>query len=197
MSGENALSLADSLSFSLFFWVVALISLIPFVVNAIGLARICKKYGAFSPFWTWVWALFCPIVAVLRVGDLAAKWKNPYAYRKMFNMGIAAMITFTVLAFLSGLCAGACASFFKMEDNIWTINAFLGMLAFALSAMLAAVWMAIPLYISYFRIFKEYMPTRAAVLLMIGMAVLPEFSFVVFPILSFLPRYYPDITQAE
>ena len=45
------------------------------------------------------------------------------------------------------------------------------MLLFAVLAFLATVWMSIPVYISYFRIFKLYLPDRGAWLMPAGMVV--------------------------
>ena len=60
-------------------------------------------------------------------------------------------------------------------------------MVFAMLAFLATVWMSIPVYISYFRIFKLYMPDWGAWLTLAGMLMLSDLSFLILPVLSFLP----------
>ena len=186
MNGENALSIVVILIYAVFFGIVFLISLLPSVINAIGLARICNKLGAFRPVWSWVWALLVPAVAVLRAGDTAAL-RDSFGKRKMFTHGIVAIAVFTVFTTLAVTCMGAYAAFSETAENIWTIVAFIAMMVFTLLAVLAAIWMVIPLYISYFRIFKAYMPAWGAWLTLLGMLVFSQFAFLVMPVLSFLP----------
>ena len=87
MLEENALSITVLLVYIIFFAIAWLIAMIPAVINAIGLARICNKLGAFKPVWCWVWALLCSPIALLRAGDLAAERQDPYA-RKHFGGGV-------------------------------------------------------------------------------------------------------------
>ena len=76
----------------IFFCFAALIAMIPTVINGIGLARICKRLGAFRPVWCWVWAILCPPVAVLRAGDLAGEKKDPIGCRRHFGAGVLSVI---------------------------------------------------------------------------------------------------------
>ena len=57
MLEESAMSIAVLLVYIVFMGFVWLISMIPAVIHGIGLARICKKMGAFKPVWCWVWAV--------------------------------------------------------------------------------------------------------------------------------------------
>ena len=186
----EALSFVVILIYAVFFGIVAIISLVPAVINGIGLARICKKFDTFSPVWRWVWSLLVPVVAVLRVGDAAAKRENPYSSRKLFKVGILAFIVFTVLATLTTIFAAvfsvsAEAGFSGVLNTISMIGLFI----LFIPTLLAAIWMAIPLYISYFRIFKAFLPTWGAWLTLIGMFVLSEFAFLIMPVLSFFPLH--------
>ncbi len=191
MTGEFQFSIIILLIYAIFFAICFLIAMIPTVINAIGLARICNKIYAFRPVWSWVWALLFPAVAVLRAGDTAAERADPYR-RKMFTHGIVAVAAFTVLTALTVASMGAYAVFSETAENVWTIVAFVVMMAFALLSLLAAIWMAIPMCISYFRIFKLYMPTWGAWLTLAGMLVLSDLSFLILPVLSFLPMQEVD-----
>ena len=186
MFGEDALSVVVILTYLIFFAIMVLISMIPSVINAIGLVRICKKLGVFKPFWCWIWALLFPAVAVLRAGDEAGEREKLFC-KKMFAHGLIATAVFVVFAVLTVTSMGAYAACSETADNIGTVIAFFAMMAFALLALLAAVWMSIPMYISYFRIFKLYMPTWGAWLTLAGMIFLSELSFLILPVLSFIP----------
>ncbi len=187
MFEENGLSIVVILTYVIFFFIMFLFALIPSVINAIGLARICNKLGAFRPVWSWVWALVVPSVAVLRVGDMCAEREYPYS-RKLFRYGILAMIVFTVLATLTTLCSVvfALSSELVLHDILETFS-LIGTFVLFIPTMLAAIWMAVPLYISYFRIFKAYMPVWGAWLTLIGMLLFSQLAFLVLPVLSFLP----------
>ena len=52
---------------------------------------------------------------------------------------------------------------------------------------IAGVWLTVLTYISCFRIFKLYVPSWGAWLLLAGMVLLSSISFLIMPILSFLP----------
>ncbi len=187
MSGDTQFSIIIFLVYAVFLAIILLISLIPAVINAFGLARICKKLGAFRPTWSWVWALLVPSVAVLRVGDMCAEREYPYS-RKLFGYGVLAMIVFSVLATLTTLCSVvfALSTELVLHDILETFS-LVGMFVLFIPTLLSAIWMAVPLYISYFRIFKAYMPNWAAWLTLIGMLVLSQFAFLILPVLSFLP----------
>jgi nitroreductase len=186
MSGDTQFSILIFLIYAIFIGIMVLISLIPSVINAIGLVRICKKLDVFKPFWRWVWALLFPAVAILRAGDEAGEREKLFC-KKMFAHGMIAIAVFVVFAVLTFTSMGAYAAFSETADNIWTIVAFVAMLLFAVLAFLASVWMSIPVYISYFRIFKLYMPDWGAWLTLAGMLVLSDLSFLILPVLSFLP----------
>ena len=47
------MSIIVILIYAIFFFIMALIALIPTVIRAIGIARICNKIGAFKPVWSW------------------------------------------------------------------------------------------------------------------------------------------------
>ena len=186
MSGDTQFSILIFLIYAIFIGIMVLISMIPSVINAIGLVRICKKLDVFKPFWRWVWALLFPAVAVLRAGDEAGEREKLFC-KKMFAHGMIAIAVFVVFAVLTFTSMGAYAALSETADNIGTIVAFVAMLLFAVLAFLATVWMSIPVYISYFRIFKLYMPDWGAWLTLAGMLVLSDLSFLILPVLSFLP----------
>lgn len=186
MSGDAQFSILIFLIYAIFIGIMLLLSLIPSVINAIGLARICKELGVFKPFWRWAWALLFPAVAVLRAGDEAGEREKLFC-KKMFAHGMIAIAVFVVFAVLTFTSMGAYAAFSETADNVWTIVAFVAMLLFAVLAFLATVWMSIPVYISYFRIFKLYMPDWGAWLTLAGMLVLSDLSFLILPVLSFIP----------
>jgi hypothetical protein len=186
MTGDTLLTIIIFAIYAIFIGIMLLISVIPSVINAIGLVRICKKLDVFKPFWRWVWALLFPAVAILRAGDEAGEREKLFC-KKMFAHGMIAIAVFVVFAVLTFTSMGAYAAFSETADNIGTIVAFVAMLLFAVLAFLATVWMSIPVYISYFRIFKLYMPTWGAWLTLAGMFVLSDLSFLILPVLSFLP----------
>jgi hypothetical protein len=186
MSGDTQFSILIFLIYAIFIGIMLLLSLIPSVINAIGLVRICKKLDVFKPFWRWAWALLFPAVAVLRAGDEAGEREKLFC-KKMFAHGMIAIAVFVVFAVLTFTSMGAYAAFSETADNVWMIVAFVAMLLFAVLAFLATVWMSVPVYISYFRIFKLYMPTWGAWLTLAGMLVLSDLSFLILPVLSFLP----------
>ena len=186
MIGDTLFTIIIYVIYMIFFGIMLLLSLIPSVINAIGLARICKKLGVFKPFWRWAWALLFPAVAVLRAGDEAGEREKLFC-KKMFAHGMIAIAVFVVFAVLTFTSMGAYAAFSETADNIGTIVAFVAMLLFAVLAFLATVWMSIPVYISYFRIFKLYMPDWGAWLTLAGMLMLSDLSFLILPVLSFLP----------
>ncbi|MBO5756182.1 MAG: hypothetical protein J6S28_00650 [Clostridia bacterium] len=186
MMGDTLLTIIIFAIYAIFIGIMLLISVIPSVINAIGLARICKKLGVFNPFWRWVWALLFPAVAILRAGDEAGEREKLFC-KKMFAHGMIAIAVFVVFAVLTFTSMGAYAALSETADNIGTIVAFVAMLLFAVLAFLATVWMSIPVYISYFRIFKLYMPDWGAWLTLAGMLMLSDLSFLILPVLSFLP----------
>ena len=186
MMGDALLTIIIFAIYAIFIGIMLLISVIPSVINAIGLARICKKLGVFNPFWRWAWALLFPAVAILRAGDEAGEREKLFC-KKMFAHGMIAIAVFVVFAVLTFTSMGAYAALSETADNIGTIVAFVAMLLFAVLAFLATVWMSIPVYISYFRIFKLYMPDWGAWLTLAGMLMLSDLSFLILPVLSFLP----------
>ena len=165
-----------------------LIIMTPVLLDGIGLARICKKVGAFKPVWCWAWALLVPVVAILRAGDISAERETPYGARKLFKSGVAAFIVVTVLTSLSGVCGVLTA----MSTEFASLSAFTVLFAiFAIvlvvGTAIAGVWLTVLTYISCFRIFKLYVPSWGAWLLLAGMVLLSSISFLIMPILSFLP----------
>lgn len=184
--GDTLLTIIIFAIYAIFIGIMLLISVIPSVINAIGLVRICKKLDVFKPFWRWAWALLFPAVAILRAGDEAGEREKLFC-KKMFAHGMIAIAVFVVFAVLTFTSMGAYAAFSETADNIGTIVAFVAMLLFAVLAFLATVWMSIPVYISYFRIFKLYMPDWGAWLTLAGMLMLSDLSFLILPVLSFLP----------
>ena len=172
----------------IFFCFAALIAMIPTVINGIGLARICKRLGAFRPVWCWVWAILCPPVAVLRAGDLAGEKKDPIGCRRHFGAGVLSVIvtaTITTVAIGFAFMCGFAAE--SSQDGTAPTLFVLILIVLCVALFAIAIWMSVLLYISYFRIFKLYVPTWGAWLLLAGMILLSELSFLILPILSFLP----------
>lgn len=181
------MSIMVLLIYAIFFFIMALIALIPSVIQAIGLARICNKLSAFRPVWSWVWAFLCPPVAILRAGDAAAKREDPYS-KSLLKQGVASVIVFAVLTTLAviGAVVMMLSPEFALPDVVMSIVALVTIVLTVLT-LLASVWLAVLLYISHFRIFKAYVPTWGAWLLIAGMVILSELAFLIFPVLSFLP----------
>ena len=180
------MSIIVILIYAIFFFIMALIALIPPVIRAIGIARICNRIGAFKPVWSWVWAFLFSPVAILRAGDVAAARENP-GRRKMLVHGLIATGVYIVLMILTVGCMAVFAVLSETANGILLALPMIAALLFAILGFLAAVWMAVPTYISHFRIFKLYMPTWGAWLLLAGMLLLSDFSFLVLPVLSFIP----------
>ncbi len=198
MLEENQLSIVVLLIYAIFFAIMWLIAMIPAVINAIGLARICNKLGAFKPVWCWVWALVFPAVAVLRAGDIAAERENPFGSRRHFETGVTSVIVFAVLIVLAfGFGLMTAFSSETPEHSVITMLFALVMIVLLIAAIAVSVWMTVLLYISYFRIFKLYVPAWGAWLMLAGMIILSEFSFLVLPVLSFLPMKEHTAEQAE
>lgn len=181
------LSVMVLLIYAIFFFIMALIALIPSVIQAIGLARICNKLGAFRPVWSWVWAFLLPPVAILRAGDAAAEREDPYR-KSLLKQGVVSVIVFSVLATLAviGAVIMVLSSELTLPDAVVSVVALVTVVLTVLT-LLASVWMAVLLCISHFRIFKAYVPTWGAWLLIAGMVILSELAFLIFPILSFIP----------
>ena len=188
MLEENQLSIVVLLIYAVFFAIMWLIALIPSVINSIGLARICNRVGAFKPVWCWVWALVFPPVAILRAGDIAAEREDPIGCRKHFDTGVMSVIVFSVLMLLAA-GFGCMTAFSSQTPELSAINMMfaLVMIVLLIVAIAVSVWMTVLLYISYFRIFKLYVPTWGAWLMLVGMFVLSQFAFLLLPVLSFLP----------
>lgn len=172
----------------IFFAIMMLFAMIPAVINGIGLARICKRLGAFRPVWCWVWAILCPPIAVLRAGDLAGERRDPVGCRRHFGAGVLSVIVTAVITTVATGLAFMCGFAAESSHN-GTVPMLFALLLIVLSvAMIAiAIWMSVLLYISYFRIFRLYVPGWGAWLLLAGMILLSQFSFLILPILSFLP----------
>lgn len=185
---SNMMGIVVIAIYIVFFAIMWLIAMIPAVINSIGLARICKKLGAFKPLWCWVWAFLCPPIALLRAGDDAAEKVTPYGARRYFGTGLTSVL---ISAFLIAIvaCLGLLVPFSAGDPQI---SAFTKLLLIAIVVLLVLVmamwiWTIVLLYISYFRIFKLYVPTWGAWLMIAGMILLSQFSFLLLPILSFLP----------
>ena len=193
MTGDTLFTIIIFAIYLIFIGIMLLISMIPSVINAIGLARICKKLGVFKPFWRWAWALLFPAVAVLRAGDEAAKREKPY-YKKMFAHGLIAIAVFAVFATLMTACMGVYVVVMELAlpEAVATVALIL-MFVLLIPTLLATVWMSILMYISYFRIFKLFMPEWGAWLTLAGMILLSDLSFLILPVFSFLPmQKQPD-----
>lgn len=187
MSGDGWFSIIILLIYAIFFFIMALIALIPSVIQAIGIARICNKIGAFKPVWSWVWAFLFPPVAILRAGDVAAARENPRR-KKMLVHGLIATAVFMVFTILTVLCMIAYSAVSEMAlGETWETIMIIMVFVMFVPTMLVAIWMAVPTYISLFRIFKLYVPTWGAWLILAGMILLSDLSFLVLPVLSFIP----------
>lgn len=188
MLGETNPSIVEILMYAIFFAVMLLLSLIPAVIHAFGLARICKKLGAFRPVWSWVWSFVFPAFAILRAGDIAAERDKPGDCRKNFEAGVTSVIAFALLMALA-LGFGLMTAFSTETPQLSVITKLfaLVMIVLLIAAIAISVWLVVLLYISYFRIFKLYMPTWGAWLTLIGMFALSQFAFLILPVLSFLP----------
>lgn len=188
MLEESAMSIAVLLVYIVFMVIVWLIAMIPAVIHGIGLARICKKMGAFKPVWCWVWALLCPPVALLRAGDMAAEKEWPLFPKKHLARGMELFIV-TIVLVLIGSAFGIVTAFIADDPNVSALTFLFSIfsLILLLSSMVVSVWMSVLLYISYFRIFKLYVPTWGAWLMLAGMILFSQFSFLLLPVLSFLP----------
>lgn len=180
------MSIVVILIYAIFFFIMALIALIPSVIRAIGIARICNKIGAFKPVWSWVWAFLFPPVAILRAGDVAAARENPNRH-KMLAHGLIATGVYIVFMVLALGCMAVFAMISETANSALLALAMIASLLFAILGFLAAVWMAVPSCISHFRIFKLYMPDWGAWLTLAGMILLSDFAFLIMPILSFIP----------
>ena len=191
MSADEQFGMVIILIYLILFGVLALIELLPAIINAIGLARICHKLQAFRPLWSWVWAFAMPAVALLRAGDVAAEREDPYK-RKLFGQGVWITVLFLASAMLSVVCLGIAvmASLFAWPA-IWVMISLIAMIALLVPALVLAVWAMVLLYISYFRIFKAYMPAWGAWLCLAGMIVFQNFAFLLLPVLSFIPLRQP------
>ena len=187
MLEENALGISVLLVYIVIFAVALLIAMIPVVINAIGLARICNKLGAFAPVWCWVWALLCPPIAILRAGDWAAMRQSPFPTRSHFQTGITSVIATTVLAVLSYLLIAMAGLTAESGLGAFSVVLIIVVILLCIALFAIAIWMTVLLYISYFRIFKLYVPTWGAWLMLAGMVLLSQFSFLLLPVLSFLP----------
>ena len=184
---DGMMSVIVILIYAIFFFIMALIALVPSVIQAIGIARICNKIGAFKPVWSWVWAFLFPPVAILRAGDVAAARENPYR-KKMLVHGLISSAVFVVLTVLTVVCMVAYAAVSEMAlGETWETMMIIAVFVMFVPTMLAAIWMAVPTYISLFRIFKLYVPTWGAWLILAGMILLSDLSFLVLPVLSFIP----------
>lgn len=187
MSGDGWFSIIILLIYAIFFFIMALIALIPSVIQAIGIARICNKIGAFKPVWSWVWAFLFPPVAILRAGDVAAARENPRR-KKMLVHGLIASAVFIAFTVLTVLCMIAYAAVSEMAlGETWETIMIIAVFVMFVPTMLAAIWTAVPSYISMFRIFKLYVPTWGAWLILAGMIILSDLAFLVLPVLSFIP----------
>ena len=187
MTGDTLFTIIIFAIYIIFLGIMLLISMIPSVINAIGVARICKKLGLFKPFWRWVWALLFPAVAILRAGDEAGEREKPYC-KKMFAHGMIAIAVFAVFAVLMTACMGVyvAATELALPEAVATVALIL-MFVLLIPTLLATVWMSILMYISYFRIFKLFMPEWGAWLTLAGMILLSDLSFLILPVLSFVP----------
>ena len=185
---NEPMSIAVLAIYLIFFVFALLISMIPVVINGIGLARLCNKMSAFTPAWAWIWSLLGPSVALLRLGDIAGEWQDPLGCRRHFRMGVVLMIICVVPLVLIPFFAFPLA-FLPENPRFEAAIAFLGIIIFVLYiiGMFAAVWLTVLMFISHFRIFKLYVPTWGAWLMLLGMFLLPQLSFLILPILSFLP----------
>lgn len=180
------MSIIVILIYAIFFFIMALIALIPTVIRAIGIARICNKIGAFKPVWSWVWAFLFPPVAILRAGDVAAARENPNRH-KMLAHGLIATGVYIVFMVLALGCMAVFALISETANDVLVALAMIAALLFSILGILAAIWMAVPSCISHFRIFKLYMPDWGAWLTLAGMILLSDFAFLIMPILSFIP----------
>lgn len=164
------------------------IALIPVVINGIGLARLCNKMGAFTPAWAWIWSLLVPSIALLRLGDIAGEWQDPLGCRRHFRMGVVLMIISAATLVLIPFFAFPLA-FLPENPRFEAALTFFGiaLLVLYIVAMVSAIWLTVLQFISYFRIFKLYVPTWGVWLMLLGMFLLPQLSFLILPILSFLP----------
>ena len=193
---DGMMSIIVILIYAVFFFIMALIALVPSVIQAIGIARICNKIGAFKPVWSWVWAFLLPPVAILRAGDVAAARENPHR-KKMLTHGLIASAVFVVLAVLTVACMVVSMAVSEMAlGETWETITIIAVFAMFVPTMLAAIWMAVPSYISMFRIFRLYVPTWGAWLLLAGMMILSDLSFLVLPVLSFVPMRKTEPEQA-
>ena len=177
--------------------IIILIELLPglicSLIESIGLARICNKLGAFPRAWSWVLSLLLPMIAVLRAGDMAAKRENS-SKKPLFKQGIVGLVLFAVCILLSVLCTViAFATAVLNWPAIYAKLAGILVLILCAVALILFIWLFVLLFISHFRIFKAYVPTWGAWLLLAGSVLLGPLSFLILPVLSFIPlKKLPD-----
>ena len=191
MNGEDVFSTIIILIWVLTFGVLILIELLPelirSLINAIGLARVCNKLQAFPRIWSWVWALFLPPIAILRAGDAAAK-REDEKKRRYFKQGVMIMILFVVCCIFAVLCAAlAVAATLLSWSNRLVYVSLVAMILLMVPTLAFAVWAIVLLFVSYFRILHAFMPAWGACLALIGIVALYKVSFLLLPILSFVP----------
>ena len=186
-NGDQVFSTLIILIYVIFFGILLLIELLPGIISSIGLARICNKLHAFRPVWSWVWSIFVPTVAILRAGDVAAQREDAYK-RGHFGRGVKILITFAVLCTLMMLfLALAVAATLLAWPSMLVYVCLIAVIVLTGPLLVFSVWMIVLQFISLYRIFKAFVPTWAAWLILAGMFVLQNFSFLVLPILSFVP----------
>ena len=182
--------------------IIILIELLPrlicSLIESIGLARICNKLGAFPRAWSWVLSILLPSVAVLRAGDMAAKRENS-SKKPLLKQGIVGLVLFAACILLSVLCvAVALLTTLMGWPLMYATAAGVVVLAVCVVALILFIWLFVLLFISHFRVFKAYVPTWGAWLLLAGSVLLGPLSFLILPVLSFIPlKKLPDEQTEE
>jgi hypothetical protein len=163
------------------------------LIESIGLARICNKLGAFPRAWSWVLSILLPSVAVIRAGDVAATRENADK-KPLLKQGIIGLALLAACILLSVLCAAvALLTTLLGWPLIYATAAGVVVLAVCVVALILFIWLFVLLFISHFRIFKAYVPTWGAWLLLAGLILLGPLSFLILPVLSFIPlKKLPD-----